>query len=75
MPETTLEKEISAVLNCHSAENGSDTPDFILAQYLLACLAAFDAAAKKREVWYGRATAPCTPPVFHCEEAPCKEVP
>jgi hypothetical protein len=37
-----------------SAENGSNTPDFILAQYLTSCLAAFDEAVNAREKWYGR---------------------
>ena len=36
--ETELAKDIAAVLNKHSAENGSDTPDFILAEYLMNCL-------------------------------------
>ena len=48
-----LQKEITAVLNRHSAENESDTPDFILAQYLMACLSAHSAATKERDRWYG----------------------
>jgi hypothetical protein len=35
-------------------EDGSDTPDFILAQYLNGCLDAYNAALTKREAWYGR---------------------
>lgn len=50
----TLRKEIETALNRHSAENGSDTPDFILAEYLVGCLRAFDAAVSAREAWYGR---------------------
>ena len=50
---STLEEDISAVLNRHSAENASNTPDFILAQYLLGCLAAFGATVKARDAWYG----------------------
>lgn len=45
---SAIEKEI----NKYSAENGSGTPDFILAQYLIDCLAAFDKATKARESWY-----------------------
>jgi len=49
-----LERAIAHALNCESAENGSNTPDFILARYLVACLAAFDEAVKTRGVWrYG----------------------
>lgn len=55
-PKATLLETIQAAINCHSAENGSDTPDFILAEYLIDCLTAFDKAAKAREVFYGRAT-------------------
>ena len=47
-------KELEHLINCESMENGSNTPDFILADYLTACLAAFDAAVSVREGWYGR---------------------
>lgn len=49
----SLHDEIASVLNRHSCENVSDTPDFILAQYLLGCLEAFDRAVIAREDWYG----------------------
>lgn len=54
MSEPTLLSEIRVALNKHSAENSSNTPDFILAQYLLSCLLAFDNAVRQRENWYGR---------------------
>lgn len=54
----TLEQELTRVLNRHSAETASNTPDFILAQYLLSCLAAFNAAVQQRETWYGRDARP-----------------
>lgn len=41
---TPLERELSALLNKHSAENESNTPDFILARYLMTCLNAFNTA-------------------------------
>lgn len=47
-------RAIAAALNCYSAENRSNTPDFILADMVLACLAAFDAGVNRREEWYGR---------------------
>ena len=49
-----LRKEIEQAINKHSLENGSDTPDFILAEYLTDCLRMFDKAVNKREEWYGR---------------------
>lgn len=52
--ETEFEKDLAAVINRHSQENGSNTPDFILAKYLLASLAAFNATSQAREKWYGK---------------------
>lgn len=50
----SLRKEIEVAINRNSAENGSDTPDFILAEFLTDALAAFDRAVTAREKWYGR---------------------
>jgi hypothetical protein len=52
----SLQEEIKSVINCHCAENESDTPDFILASYISDCLAAFNRAVNMREAWYGRKT-------------------
>ena len=49
-----LREDIQHAINCNSAENGSNTPDFLLAEYLTDCLAAFDKAVASREKWYGR---------------------
>lgn len=46
--------ELEHLINSHSMENGSDTPDFILAEYLADCLDAFDKALQHREAWYNR---------------------
>lgn len=53
MDEQKLRKEIEAAINRCSAENGSNTPDFILAEYLTDCLKAYDKASRAREDWYG----------------------
>lgn len=53
---TDFRKKIAEAINCHSKENGSDTPDFILARYLDACLEAFDEAARSRDKWNSKAT-------------------
>jgi hypothetical protein len=45
--------DLARLLNSVSAENGSNTPDFILADYLRDCLAAFDRAVRARDAWYG----------------------
>lgn len=49
-----LREDIEHAINCNSAENGSDTPDFLLAEFLTDCLAAYDKAVTAREKWYGR---------------------
>jgi len=46
--------ELRAILNKHSMENGSDTPDFVLARYLTDCLRAFDTAVRARDDFYDR---------------------
>lgn len=48
-----LQKEIEKLLNSYSAENASNTPDFILAEYLLGCLNVFNNAVSRRTDWYG----------------------
>ncbi len=52
-----LRDDIEAAINSNSAENGSNTPDFLLAEFLTDCLAAFDKAVGSRERWYGRGAA------------------
>ena len=52
----TFEDEIRQVINKWSEENPSNTPDFILARYLLNCLDTFNIAVQAREEWYGRRT-------------------
>ena len=49
-----FEKQIRDLINSVSAENDSNTPDFILAQYLCGCLDTFNVAVQQRENWYGR---------------------
>ena len=61
VPVGTLERDIEHVINSHSAENASNTPDFILAQCLMSCLAAIDTAIQQRETWYGRDARPAAP--------------
>lgn len=48
----SLYDEIRATLNRHSAENGSNTPDYVLASFLADCLQAFDTATNRRHAHY-----------------------
>lgn len=43
------------LINTTSMENGSDTPDHILAEYMTDCLVAFDKAVVKRNKFYNSA--------------------
>lgn len=49
-----LREAVQHYINYFSLENGSDTPDFILAEYLERCLQNFDTTVQAREKWYGR---------------------
>lgn len=69
MAKSAFRGELESVINRNSKENGSNTPDFILAQFLIGCLEAFDEAVNARTNWYepadsngGGGDAP-TPPV------------
>lgn len=54
MADPTFEQELAALINRYSEEHGSDTPDFILARYLVLCLTTFASTVEARERWYGR---------------------
>lgn len=49
---TNFEKELQHLINRYSLENGSNTPDFILAKYLVSCLESFNNTVKSRQKWY-----------------------
>lgn len=48
-----FERELERLINRHSVENESDTPDYILAEYLRNCLDLFQIAVRKRDAWHG----------------------
>jgi len=50
---TNFEKELQLLINRHSLENASDTPDFVLARYLRVCLENWSTCIKDRDSWYG----------------------
>ncbi len=58
-----FENELDNLINCHSMENGSDTPDYILARYLRDCLETWNRAVRRRENWYGRVPKACEVPI------------
>lgn len=53
-----FEKELTDLLNRHSVESDSNTPDFILARYLCGCLLAWTVNTNKRDDWRSMDKAP-----------------
>lgn len=53
MNKPEFRSELEKLINRTSMENGSNTPDFILAEFLVGCLAAYDHATKTRDAWMG----------------------
>ena len=51
-PPSDFERELTALINKHSIEGRSETPDFVLAKYLEACLVNFAVAVLRRDQWY-----------------------
>jgi len=50
----SFEEEIRAIINRRCLESISNTPDFILAEYLVRCLQTFDYFVNMREEYYGK---------------------
>lgn len=50
----SFRKELETLINSYSMENESDTPDFILADFLEDVLTAFDRAVNRRDEWYSQ---------------------
>lgn len=55
---TKFQDELQNLINRHSLENESNTPDYILAEYLKGCLELFNKTSRAREQWYGRELVP-----------------
>lgn len=49
-----FEKRLEHLINEYGLENRSNTPDFILAKYLVMCLVSVNHAIGTRDVWYGK---------------------
>ena len=67
-----FEKELQTLINRCNIENESNTPDFILAQYIRNCLNAFNKACNSREKWYGREQVEVEPPYNVEERVSCE---
>jgi hypothetical protein len=49
---SSFKERLEALLNSNSMEEGSNTPDFVLAEFLSTCLRAFNEATVRRDTWY-----------------------
>lgn len=47
-----FEKDLAGLINSYSLENKSNTPDFILAKYLVSCLKAYNSTVNARDKWH-----------------------
>lgn len=45
--------QFQSVINSNSLENESNTPDWVLANYLVNCLEAFNAGVRNRDNFFG----------------------
>jgi hypothetical protein len=45
-------RDLVAVLNRHCKENDSDTPDWILADYIIGCMNAWNNSSRMRDKWW-----------------------
>lgn len=50
--ELTFEKNLEHLINFYSRESGSNTPDFILSEFLVRVLNAYDETTLVRDMWY-----------------------
>jgi hypothetical protein len=48
----SFHEELIHLINCHSMENGSNTPDYLLASFLMGCLNVFNDTVRYRDMWY-----------------------
>lgn len=55
---SSFERDLASLINRYSLENGSNTPDWLLAEYLMNCLAGFNRTISERERMAGRGPQP-----------------
>lgn len=53
MARSEFAKDLEQLINRHSMENGSNTPDFILAEFMMNALQSYERAIYQRTSWHG----------------------
>ena len=51
-PYSDFQKDLEGLLNIHSIENRTDTPDFILAEYVVESLRALEHHHHAKKCWF-----------------------
>lgn len=51
--------DVKTAINKNCIESGSNTPDFILSDYLVNCLLAYERIHQANESWYGKKLEVC----------------
>lgn len=64
----SLSDDIRAAINRASREGPSNTPDFILADYLLLCLDSYERAVMARDLWYSQHPRPGQTLITHHDD-------
>jgi hypothetical protein len=44
--------ELAELINRHSLENDSDTPDYLLSKFMIGCLYNYQMAVRARDKWF-----------------------
>jgi hypothetical protein len=52
MDNKSFTEALEELINGYSLENKSNTPDFILAEYMNSCLEAYNTAVQANEKWH-----------------------
>ena len=51
--QPTFTEKLAELINRYSLENNSNTPDFLLAEYMIRSLSTFSSIIRKRDTWHG----------------------
>lgn len=49
-----IKRELAELINKYNLENESNTPDYIIAEYLYNCLENYNLITKLKDKWYGK---------------------
>ena len=50
---SSFQKDLEHLINRYSLEDGSNTPDFLPAEYMSQCLTVYETTITARDNWYG----------------------